>query len=135
MGVRWGVLPLLVVMLLPVMLGAACSRGDDGGDSATVDMEISVTPDPPTMGSATIEVTLQDSDGNPIEGANLQVEGNMSHAGMEPVFADLTGGEGGRYATEDFAFTMGGDWIITVRGTLPDGEPVEQTFDLTGVEE
>jgi len=45
----------------------------------------------------------------------------MSHAGMVPV-VDTAQAEGpGSYGISDFRFTMAGDWILTLRATLPDG--------------
>lgn len=123
----------MVVLLAGAAAG--CTRGgEDSSDSAEdVNMEIQITPDPPEVGPAVIEVILTDEDGNPIAGADLEIEGNMSHAGMEPVIVNATGDQDGLYVTEGFEFTMGGDWIITVSGTLADGREIERTFDLTGV--
>ena len=125
----------LAALLVLAGLVAGCSRGDGSGDDAPDDvtMEIEITPDPPEVGPAVVEVTLTDADGVPINGADLEIEGNMSHAGMEPVIVGATGGQNGRYTSEDFEFTMGGDWIITVSGTLPGGQEIERVFDLTGV--
>lgn len=131
---RWGLLGLLAVLMLLVALTAACSRGDDGDSNEEINLEVVVSPNPPVMGAATIEVTLTDGDDEPVTGADLQIEGNMNHAGMEPVFSDLVEDEDGHYVTQDFEFTMGGDWVVTVRGNLADGEPFEQTVDVEGVE-
>lgn len=131
---RWGLLGLLAALMLLVALTAACSRGDDGGGNDDINMEVVVSPNPPATGDATIEVTLTDGDDEPVTGADLQVEGNMNHAGMEPVFSDLVEDGDGHYVTQDFEFTMGGDWFVTVRGNLADGEPFEQTVDVKGVE-
>ena len=123
------------MLLLLVVAGAGCERrGAESSDTAEdVGMELEITPFPPAVGPAVIEVRLTDADGEPIDNAELEIEGNMSHAGMEPVIVDATGGQDGRYTTDGFEFTMGGDWIITVSGTLPDGREIERTFDFTGV--
>jgi hypothetical protein len=42
----------------------------------------------------------------------------MTHAGMEPVITEATATENGLYQTEDFAFTMAGDWILQAEVTL-----------------
>lgn len=127
--------PVLVVMLLlvPLVL-AGCSRGDDGakaGESATFQWDIE--PFPAKRGPATVTVHLEDEAGAPRDGATLTVEGNMNHAGMRPVFSDLTETQPGTYVSDGFEFTMGGDWILTVRGTLSDGTSFEQVFDVNGV--
>ncbi len=123
------------ILLILVSLVAGCSRGEDDDSDSTlgVTVEIAVTPDPPAVGPATVEVILTDEAGDPINGADLEIQGTMSHAGMEPVIVDATESQNGRYVSQGFEFSMGGDWIVTVRGTLPDGEQIEQTFDLKGV--
>ncbi|MEZ4522653.1 MAG: FixH family protein [Thermomicrobiales bacterium] len=125
---------VFVLLMLVVAVTGACSRGgDDDANSGDVQVEIDVSPDPPEMGPAVITVRLTDPDGEPIDDADLEIEGNMSHAGMEPVIVDAPEDQDGRYVSDGFQFTMGGDWIITVSGTLPDGEEFERTFDLEGV--
>jgi hypothetical protein len=122
--------------IILLVAGAACSRGDEGETVSPEDITINMTvePEPPTMGPATITFVLTDKDGDPVSGATLEIEGNMTHAGMQPVFDDITEVEDGRYVTQNFQFTMGGDWIITVSGSLEDGAEIKQTFDLAGVE-
>jgi len=56
----------------------------------------------------------------------------MSHAGMQPVFADAREVEAGRYQAS-LELTMGGDWFIIVSGTLPDGRKLEHQAPLPGV--
>ncbi len=126
---------LLIGVALVLMLASmACTRGGEESDAAgDVTMEIEITPDPPEVGPAVVEVILMDEDGDPVDGAELEIEGNMSHAGMEPVIVGAIGEQAGHYVSDGFAFTMGGDWIITVSGTLDDGREIERTFDLAGV--
>jgi hypothetical protein len=125
---------LAVCILLPAVI-VGCSRGGEGSadEAEDVTVELSVEPDPPEVGPAVIEVVLLDEEGEPINDADLEIEGNMSHAGMEPVIVNIVGSQEGRYTTRDFEFTMGGDWIITVSGVLPDGREIEREFDLEGV--
>ncbi|CAN5705075.1 hypothetical protein BH23CHL2_BH23CHL2_13080 [soil metagenome] len=126
---------VLAALLLLAGLVGACSRGgdDDGNAADDISVEISVTPEPPQIGPAVVEVTLTGPDGEPINDADVEIEGNMSHAGMEPVIVDAEDGQNGRYLSQGFEFTMGGDWIITVSGTLPDGREFDRSFDLAGV--
>jgi len=127
--------PLLVVMLLviPVLL-VGCSRGNDEASSASTQVSWTIDPSPPAVGPATLTIQLKDADGDPASGATISVEGNMNHAGMKPVFSDLSETDPGTYVTDSFEFTMGGDWIITVSGTDADGSAVNVSFDINGVE-
>jgi hypothetical protein len=63
----------------------------------------------------------------------MQLEGNMSHAGMVPVFAQAVETEAGQYEA-DLEFTMAGDWFILVQADLPDGRSMEHKVDLPGVD-
>jgi hypothetical protein len=97
-------------------------------------MALAIVPESPSVEPVTLALTVNTTDGEPVSGAELQAEGNMNHAGMEPVFAELIEQEPGVYQSEGFAFTMGGDWIITITGELADGEPVSETFDVSVTE-
>jgi hypothetical protein len=120
----------LVLLLLVTLALTACQQAEDNLPDVSVDLAIS--PDPPQVGPATVTVTLHDADGEPIGGAEMKLEGTMTHAGMVPVFADATETEPGQYEAT-LEFTMGGDWIIIVRATLPDGRSLEREFDVRGV--
>ena len=95
------------------------------GGSATAALMRIELPDDPVVGPAQVEVFLLDGDTG-VEGADVEVVGDMTHAGMEPVIADAGTVEPGLYRTEDFRFTMAGDWILTVTATLPDGTTVRE---------
>jgi len=79
-------------------------------------------------------VTIADADGQPVTGAKVELEGDMSHAGMVPVPAQATEMAAGRYVSS-LDFTMAGDWIVTVRATLADGRVVEYQTDVPGVKD
>lgn len=108
----------------------ACGAG--GGDAAPdVDVQLRFDP-PPRVGETTCTLTLSGSDGAPLDGAAIEVEGNMNHAGMVPVFRTLESSGDGAYAS-GFEFTMGGDWYVVVRGELADGRALERVFDVPAV--
>jgi hypothetical protein len=122
---RWFWLGALIVLTL-----VGCRDGD--GDLSDVDVDVAVTPDPPHVGAATVVVSLDDPQGEPITGATLSLEGNMDHAGMVPVLADAAEVSPGRYEAA-LEFTMGGDWFILVRAELPDGRTLEHQVDIPGI--
>jgi len=114
-----------------VLLIAGCHRA---GDSAppVITIEHEITPQPARVGSATIILWLSDRSGKAVTGARVTLEGNMSHAGMAPVFAKANETEPGRYHAP-LEFSMGGDWIVLVHMTLSDGHKLEQQFEIRGV--
>ncbi|MCB0181714.1 MAG: FixH family protein, partial [Anaerolineae bacterium] len=82
---------------------------------------------------AAVVIQLTDEAGQPLAGAKVELEGNMSHAGMTPVFSQAKEIEPGQYEAP-LEFTMGGDWFILVKVTLPDGRQLERQVDVPGVE-
>lgn len=116
--------PLLSLPLLLTLVLSGC-RGDvETGDSGLV-LDVAISPTPPAVGPARLIFTLADTAGTRLDGAEIVVEGNMSHAGMVPVL-DTAQAEGeGQYGVDAFEFTMAGDWFLTVRATLPDGRWVQ----------
>ena len=66
--------------------------------------------------------------------SEIVVEGNMTHAGMAPVIDTARAEDPGRYGISDFGFTMAGDWILTIRGILPNGDTVsvQRTTNVVG---
>lgn len=111
----------LILLAFPsVLLFSAC-RGNERTSSSNLDLEVGISPTPPVVGPARLIITLTDSLGNPVDGAVVRVEGNMSHAGMVPVQDTAAARGEGTYVVPDFRFTMGGDWILTVTATLSDG--------------
>lgn len=100
----------------------------------SVDIRIApeVEPQPARVGQATITLRITDSSGALVKGARIKLEGDMSHSGMAPVFADAAEFESGRYRA-NIELTMAGDWIVLVHLTLRDGAKVERQFDIKGV--
>jgi hypothetical protein len=77
-------------------------------------------------------VKLADPSARPLAGARISIEGDMSHPGMEPVFAKASEAEPGTYVAH-LQLTMAGDWVILVQGRLADGRKIERQTDLRGV--
>lgn len=124
---RW----LRVWLCLLVLAGlVGCSRGSQ--DLPEIEVGTGIEPDPPHIGPATVTIDLHDAQARPIEEARLELEGNMNHAGMVPVFSQATEVAPGRYEAT-LEFTMAGDWFILVRAHLPDGRSLERKIDVPGV--
>lgn len=92
-----------------------------------------ISPSPPRVGPNIINLKLTDfASSKPASGARVRLEGNMTHAGMTPIFADATEVEPGRYRAT-LELTMSGDWVVLVHAALPDGRKVERQLDVKGV--
>jgi hypothetical protein len=119
-----------VCLMVWSSLGALACAGKAPPDQLRFSSE--VAPKPPRVGRVDVAVTLHDSQGKPVDGAKLALEGNMSHPGMVPVFGGLDSHGNGAYLGK-LELTMAGDWVVRVSGTLPTGDPFERTFALPGV--
>ena len=91
-----------------------------------------VLPQSPRVGQVAITLRVTDASRKPLLGAEIRLEGNMSHAGMSPVFANTQEVAPGEYRA-NMELSMAGDWIILVHLTLPDGSKLERQFEIKGV--
>lgn len=78
------------------------------------------------------ELRLTDDHMQPIVGARIQVDAFMTHPGMAPVTAAVQEQGRGIYRAR-LRFSMAGDWVLRVHGTLPDGRSFELRNDVRDV--
>jgi len=113
-----------------VLLVVGCRPAPDTASDIAVTWQ--VAPDPPRIGQTTVTVALADSLRRPIREARVTLKGTMTHPGMAPVLAETHEVAPGRYqATLDL--TMGGDWVLLLQATLPDGRSVQRQKALRGI--
>ncbi len=131
---RWYLGPLLlkvkILLLVLCVSMTGCQTSGEAQPVITLDWEIE--PSPPRVGKATLNLTLRDSTGHLITGANVKLEGNMSHPGMKPIIANAEEIEPGQYSAE-MNFTMAGDWFVIVTTSLGDSTEVETQIKVPGV--
>ena len=97
-----------------------------------ITLQYEIAPQPPRVGAATIDLKLTDKNGAPVGGARVDLEGNMSHAGMSPVSSEAKEIETGKYRGT-LQLTMAGDWIVLVHITLSDGQKLQRQIEVSGV--
>ena len=120
----------LIVLCVCFAFTQGCRHQNEPSSGLTLAHEVS--PQPPRVGPATIVLKLNDASGTAVNGARLELEGNMSHPGMVPVFAEATEIEPGQYRAT-LELSMAGDWHVAVRITLRDGRKVERQFEIKRV--
>lgn len=121
---------LTILSLLAVMLAGCIQPASPANSDSNVEIILSVEPDPPIMGESELIVMLKDADGAPIPNAEVEVQGDMSHAGMAPVIRAMGETEAGIYHAP-FEWTMGGDWFVTVTAKLVDDQEIEKIFEFS----
>ena len=94
--------------------------------------EWTLTPAPVSVGSARLQLRVLDAARQPVRGAQLKIETQMSHPGMAPLVVIATERGDGLYEAE-LQFSMGGDWILVVEGSLSNGARVHHRIDVPNV--
>lgn len=97
-------------------------------DTSNLRFELLSEPPILMMGEAVLVVRVRDESGRPVNDATLELRGDMTHAGMTPVFGTLSKVENGEYHF-GFEWSMVGEWVITVSGTTADGKRILQRFE------
>lgn len=119
------------VVVTCVLLCGCRHRSAATTQNLTVSYEVS--PLPARVGDVTITIKLKDvGSSEPITGARIRLEGNMSHAGMAPVFAEAKEIGPGQYRT-NMKLSMAGDWHVLMHLILPDGRELDQEFEIKEV--
>ena len=104
-----------VLVLLSVLL-AACggaAKPADTNSAKPVNILVSTNPNPAAVGDVEITFTITDADGNPIEGATVDVNAEhpaMAGMGMSGAAVEQSGGVYSIKAN----FSDAGDWKLTV---------------------
>jgi hypothetical protein len=109
----------------------ACRRSSEAGPRISVSQQIS--PQPVRVGPATINIQIADATGKPVSSAAVEVEADMAHPGMAPVFGKVEEISPGNYRA-DIRFNMPGDWVVLLRIKLPGGQSVERSIDVRGIQ-
>lgn len=107
-------------------------RNQSASTTTNLTVSYEVSPLPARVGDVTITIRMKGGSNEPIAGARIKLEGNMSHAGMAPVFADATEISPGQYRTK-MNLSMAGDWHVLVHLTLPDGRELDREFEIKEV--
>lgn len=122
---------LLIFVCLAAASLTACRKSADSGQDISV--HLSIVPQPVRQGDATVMIQLADRSGTPISHAGIEVEGDMSHPGMAPIFGKANQTAPGSYQAH-LDFSMPGDWVVLLHIRLQNGRKIERQVDVRGVE-
>lgn len=102
---------VLLSVVLAACAGAATQAAEGSGKAVNIQFESD--PSPAMMGDAELIFTITDANGNPLEGATVDVSADhtdMTGMGMSGAATDQGGG---RYSI-NANFSMTGNWKVTV---------------------
>jgi uncharacterized protein (DUF2141 family) len=77
------------------------------------ELTVSLEVNNPKVGKVPVVLFLEYQN-KPLTKALVMVRGDMTHAGMSPVQALAREMGTGRYALDNFGFTMSGDWVLSI---------------------
>src|ERR1039458_551734 len=120
----------VLVTCAAASLAVGCSR--PGGPTTVLTIEHEIAPQPARVGPTTITLKLADVAARPVTGAHIELEADMSHPGMSPVFGEAKEVRPGLYQAQ-LEFGMAGDWVILLHVALPGGQKLERQFDVRDV--
>jgi len=103
------------------------------GIPSDIDFQYEIDPSYPRVGPNIFTVTLSSKAGERMAGAHVSLEGDMSHAGMSPVFGDARETEPGRYRGT-LNLNMRGDWTVLFHITLANGVAFDRQVDIRNIQ-
>lgn len=107
------------IIVMAFVLSACNGQGETTTLRDDINISVTTPDDTLAMGETTLMVTVTNEDGSPVDGATVNVHGDMDHEGMDSVEATVSESLDGMY-TVPFTWTMGGGWILTVTVDLPE---------------
>lgn len=100
--------------------------------TSDVRIETQIQPQPVKMGNEIVTVHITARASQPVAGAHVQIEADMNHPGMAPVFADAQERATGTYVAQ-LNLNMPGDWVVIEQVHLTNGKQIERQVDVRGV--
>ncbi|MFK7802286.1 MAG: FixH family protein [Anaerolineae bacterium] len=118
------------IILLAGLLAACGGRNSSQTNSSNYD--ISVDAESTNLGQTNLMVTVRDESDEPINDATVNIKGDMTHAGMQPVLGETSTANDGVYVIP-YEWTMAGDWFVTIDVTFADGTSATERVDFNGI--
>ena len=121
-----------IIFILGLTFILAACGGRNSANQSVHNYDISVEAGSKEVGKTNLMVTVNDENGNPVNDATVNIKGDMSHAGMQPVLGESSSANNGMYMIP-YEWTMAGDWFVTIDVTLADGTVVSERVDFGGI--
>ena len=108
---------IVLVVGMPVLLAACSGSGPEATPTATpapASITLTTQPDPPLMGDVELQFTVEDSNDQPVSGADFDVIADHIEMGGMTLHGKATDQGDGRYAINT-NFSMPGMWKLTIQ--------------------
>jgi YtkA-like protein len=115
---------LVGALLVAAAMGGACTRQPIAEETSAVRISARLMPPQPTVGPATLSVSLSGATAATLGNAKVGVVAHVTHPGMTPIVATVTQ-HGPDVYDAAVDFTMAGDWMLIAAVQLPDGRRLE----------
>jgi hypothetical protein len=126
----FGVLAAAILLFINSPLSGCRKLSGVSGD---VGLAYETDPKPPRIGVNTFTVILTGRNRERLSGARVSLEGDMSHAGMSPIFGETREVEPGCYqGTLDLR--MPGDWTVLLHITLANGQTIDREMKIQNLQ-
>lgn len=122
---------LAVFAWVALLIAVGCRPPSD--TAPEISLRWTAQPEPPTTGPLTLSLELtRPSTREPVTGAEVRLEGTMTHPGMAPISARASETSPGSYVAR-MELSMAGDWVFLVDARLRDGRTLRRQIELPGV--
>ena len=118
-----------LLVLVSILLAACAGSATPDSSAKPVNIKVESDPSPAVVGDAELVLTVTDANGNPIEGARVDVSADhtdMSGMGMSGAATDQGSGRYSIHAN----FSMTGNWKLTVYVRNDEGLDYEEDIDF-----
>lgn len=121
----WVIVVIAIIVIAPNYI----EIGNSGSQSGASGGQISLTtdPNPPRAGKATFIFSVNDTQGNPVDKAQVAFDLNMTTMNMGKQTGKATSQGNGKYAGMG-NLSMSGPWRVSANITMPDGNKLNKDF-------
>ncbi len=121
----WVIVIIAIIIIAPnfIEIGKSGAQAGASGDQ----ISLTTDPNPARAGKATFIISVNDTQGNPVDNAQVAFDLNMTTMNMGKQAGVATPQGNGKYAIAG-NLSMRGPWKITTNINMPDGSKLNRDF-------
>lgn len=120
---------IVIVIAIIIFAPNYIQFGDNDSQSGNSNEQVSLTtsPNPARAGQVTFTIAVHDTQGNPVDNAQVAFDLNMTTMNMGKQSGTATSQGNGNYAAMG-NLSMRGPWRVSTKVTMPDGNLLNKDF-------